>query len=535
MTETANSQAGGADSGKPGRGRRTGKRRRRHDPEAVKIDAPVVVRPGQLGGAYQPLTTHEIERIHATALDVLENLGMGDPIPILKEHALQKGCWLDDSGRLRFPRALVEDVIADMNRDFTLFGRDPKHDLDLSGKRVNFYRGGGAVKVLDVASRRFRPSRLTDTFDMSRLIDQLEHIHGFSRLVVATEIANLRAADISTAYASVAGTTKHTALVFNEAESVMPTIEMMDLIAGGEGEFSKRPFCHGGGCPVISPLRYGVDNSEVCVEVTKMGAPVWVIVAPQAGATSPAALAGSLVQATAETLAGLLLVDLVVPRHPVIMGPWAFVSDLRTGAFTGGSGEEAVLSAAAVQIMNFYDLPSSVGAGMTDSKFPDNQAGYEKGITVLLAALAGANNVGEAAGMLASLLGCSYEAILIDNDMHGCIQRVLRGIEVTDETLSYDVIRETVQGPGHYLGQPQTLALMRSEYLYPELASRETVEDWEEQGSPDITQVAHGRVREMLSSHYPRTIEPAVDQRIRERFPIMLDPEEMEPGNGRWD
>jgi trimethylamine--corrinoid protein Co-methyltransferase len=137
--------------------------------------------------------------------------------------------------------------------------------------------------------------------------------------------------------------------------------------------------------------------------------------------------------------------------------------------------------------------------------------------------------------MLASLLGCSYEAIVIDNDMHGCIQRVLRGIEVTDETLSYDVIRETVQGPGHYLGQPQTLALMRSEYLYPEVASRETVEDWEEQGSPDITQVAHRRVREMLTSHYPRTIEPAIDQQIRERFPIMLDPKEMEPGNGRWD
>jgi trimethylamine--corrinoid protein Co-methyltransferase len=217
------------------------------------------------------------------------------------------------------------------------------------------------------------------------------------------------------------------------------------------------------------------------------------------------------------------------------MGPWAFVSDLRTGAFTGGSGEEGVLSAAAAQIMNFYNLPSSVGAGMTDSKLPDNQAGFEKATTVLLAALAGANNIGEAAGMLGSIMGCSYESILIDNDMHGNIMRALRGIEVTDETLSYEVIRDVVHGPGHFLGQPQTLELMRSEYLYPEISDRSPIDDWEERGSPDIADVARIRVREMLSSYYPEYIEPAIDKKIRERFPILLDPADMQAGNGRWD
>jgi len=333
----------------------------------------------------------------------------------------------------------------------------------------------------------------------------------------------------------VAGTSKHSALVINEADSIGPLLEMLDLVAGGEGKFVQRPFCHTGGCPVISPLRYGEDNSKVCVEAPRLGAPVWVIVAPQAGATSPAALAGSLVQVTAEALAGLLLVDLVHPGHPVIMGPWAFVSDLRTGAFTGGSGEEGVLSAAAAQIMNYYDLPSSVGAGMTDSKLPDNQAGYEKGITVLLAALAGANNIGEAAGMMASIMGCSYESILIDNDMHGCIMRALRGIEVTDETLSYEVIRDVVKGPGHFLGQPQTLELMRSEYLYPGIADRSSIADWQDRAAPDIAETAHRRVHEMLSSHYPQYIGPATDKKIRARFPILLTAAEMHPDNGRWN
>lgn len=487
-----------------------------------------------LGGRYQPLDAHEIERVHQTVLDVLENIGMADPIPILEECALAKGCRINEHGRLCFPRGLVEDVIAHAGKAITWHGRDPRHDLDLSGKRVHTYGGGEAVNVLDVGASHYRPSTLVDIYDFARLVDRLEHVHAFSRLVVATEQSDLLVCDINTAYASVAGTQKHTALTFASAEHVEPTLQMLHMVAGGEKQFAERPFCHGGGCPIISPLRYGQDNSEVCVESTKFGSPVWAVMAPQAGATAPAALAGALVQVIAETLAALMLVDLVVPGYPVILGPWPFVSDLRTGSFTGGSGEEAVLSAAAAQVINHYGLVSSVGAGMTDAKSPDNQAGYEKGITIALAALAGCNNVSESAGMMGSLMGCSFESMVIDNDMLASVLRTVRGIEVTDETLSYDIINDVVHGEGHYLRQPQTLALMRSEYTYPELADRGSPSDWEDEGSPDIRKRAGERVRSLLESHYPEYIEPDLDRKIREHFPIVLAPEDMRPGNGRW-
>jgi trimethylamine--corrinoid protein Co-methyltransferase len=360
------------------------------------------------------------------------------------------------------------------------------------------------------------------------------NIHAFSRLVVATEIADQLTCDINTAYASVAGTRKHTALTFNDARHVQPALEMLHMIAGGEKKWRERPFAHGGGCCVISPLRYGCDNAEVCVESIRFGAPVWVVMAPQAGATAPAALAGAVVQALAEALAGLLLVDLVEPGFPVIIGPWPFVSDLRTGAFTGGSGEEAVVSAAAAQMVNFYGLASSVGAGMTDAKTPDCQAGYEKALAVSLAAQAGCNNVSESAGMLGSLMALSLEAMVIDNDMLGAVLRSVRGIEVNEETLSYEVIESVVNGEGHYLRTGQTLELMRSEYEYPALADRSTPGDWEAAGSPDIRERAAGRVREILSTHYPEYIDPATDAKIRETFPILLPRDVMRPGNQRW-
>jgi len=492
------------------------------------------VNAGFTGGRYKPLTDSEIQLVHHAVLDVLEKIGVADPIPEVKEKALERGCWLDDDNRLHFPRSLVEDVIAEAPGKQMFHGLDPKHDLDLRDERVHTYGGGEAVTILDIGASDFRPSTLLDIYDAARLVDKLDNIHAFSRLVVATEMQSRLATDLNTAYASVAGTAKHTALTFAAAKCVEPTLQMLHMIAGGEKKFRERPFAHGGGIPVISPLRFDANNSEVCLESVKFGAPIWIVVAPQAGATAPAALAGTLVQVMAEALASMLAINIVHPKYPVIVGPWPFVSDLRTGSFTGGGGEEAIVSAAAAQMTNFYGLVSSVSAGMSDAKTPDNQAGYEKGISVALAALAGCNNVSESAGMVGSLMGLSYEALVIDNDMLGTVLRTVRGIEISDETLSVDVIANAVRGEGHFLREKQTIKMMRTEYEYPALADRLTPNQWVEGGSMDIRAQAGMRVQEILSTHYPENIHPDIDAKVRERFDIKLDKTVMGPGNGRW-
>jgi len=300
-------------------------------------------------------------------------------------------------------------------------------------------------------------------------------------------------------------------------------------VLGGAGKFRRRPFSTCNCCAIVSPLRFGADNSEIALAAARAGFPIKVPVAAQAGATAPAALAGTLVQTVAETLAALALVNLAVPGHPFLFGNWPFVSDLRTGSFSGGGGEEAVLNAASAQIANFYDLPSCVAAGMTDAKVPDIQSGYEKGITNVLAGLAGANLVCESSGMMASLLGCSLESLVIDNEMLGAARRAIRGIEVTEETLSLEVIEETVLGAGHYLGHPQTLALMETEYVYPEIGDRSSPEQWPAAGAPSIRERARDQARTVLSQHFPATIDPEVDRALRARFPIHLPLEAMRP------
>jgi len=249
-----------------------------------------------------------------------------------------------------------------------------------------------------------------------------------------------------------------------------------------------------------------------------------LLAAGQAGATSPASLAGAVVQEVAEVLGGFVYVNLLKPGHPAIFGTWPFVSDLRTGAMSGGSGEQAVLMAACGQMGRFYGLPTGIAAGMADAKLPDAQSGYEKSYTNVLAGHSGANLIYEAAGMQASLLGCCLESYVIDNDMLGAINRTIRGIEVDDTSLSVDTIRDVcIGGPNHFLGHDQTMALMQRDYVYPEVGDRLSPKEWNEKGRPDLLETARARVAEILSGPRPTHLSAEMDQAIRARFPVRLN------------
>ncbi len=508
--------------------RRAGGRSARHEARASALPDDIKpVKPGFEGGRYKPLTEAEVEKIHKGALDVLANIGMGEVPDILVEKATEQGCTYDDRGRLLFSHAFVEDILAGAARGITFHGRDPKHDIEITGRRVYFGTGGAAVRTLDFDNNSYRPSTLADLYDFARLADNLENISWFTRNVVATDVEDIMELDINTAYAIAAGTTKPIGTSFFTGEYVYPVVEMFDTMLGGEGEFRKRPFCKAHVSPVVSPLRYGEDAVSVALAAIDVGMPINEIIAPQSGATGPAPLAAMLVQSLAETLAGLIMVNIFSKGHPTIFSNWPFVIDLRTGAFAGSGGEISVLNAAAAQMSGYYGLPGGVCASMADAKRPGAQSGMEKAVSSLAAGLAGGNLVYESAGMFASLLGASFEGMVIDNEMLGMVHRVIRGIEVSEDTMGLDVIEDVVFGPGHFLGHDQTIASMQRDYLYPDLAGRENTDAWEEIGGEGMSDRAHRRVREILDAPAPEYIDAGADAKIRERFNIKLAPERM--------
>ena len=480
------------------------------------------MRPGLAGGAYAPLSDGDMQRIYDAALGLLEDVGMGTPIAEFAEVVTGAGGRLDAAGRLRYPRGLIERGVELAAKEWIWHGFDDDRSIHVGADRVHFGTAGAAVLIHDYETNRFRPSTIADVYDCARLVDSFEHVHFYGRTCVARDLTDPRELDLNTVYAVLIGTTKPAGSAWFDPRHVHESVEMFDMALGGPGRFARRPFVCAYNTFVVPPLRFAEEANRCMVAQVETGMPVLLLSAGQAGATSPAALAGSLAQALAECLAGLCNVNLLRPGHPCIMGMWPFVSDLRTGAMSGGSGEEAVLNAAAAQLLNWLGLPSGVPAGMTDSKVPDAQSGYEKGLTVGLAANAGANLVFESAGMLASLLACSPEQLVIDNDLLGSVNRTVRGIEVDAASLSADVIAEVIGGPGHFLGSAQTLALMQTEYVYPDIGDRDSPENWTDAGGLSALQVAHRRARQLLDEHHPDHIGPAVDARIREAFPIRL-------------
>ena len=477
--------------------------------------------PGQFGGMYKPLSQPDLESIFDTALRLLSELGMGEIPNRLRQDLLTAGAQDGEAGRVVFPRSLTEDAIAKAAKTFVLHGRDETRSIQVGGSKVYFGTGGAAVQTLDLDSGTYRPSTLSDLHNFTRLQDTLANVSWYTRCCVATDVPSNFDLDVNTAYALLLNTTKPTATSFTLAEYVAPIVKMLDIAAGGKGAFSKRPFMKAHISPVISPMRYGEDAVDVVYECIKHNIPMSCITAAQAGATAPATMAGFLAQSLAETLASLVMVHAIKPGYPMVFSNWPLVVDLRTGAFAGGSGESALLNAASAQLSNWIGLPSGVACSMTDAKAIDAQYGAEKGLTSLAAALAGGNLIYESSGMTASLLGASFEAFVLDDEMHSNTYRILRGIEVSEENLGFDAINEAVLGPGHFLGGAHTISAMERDYFYPSLADRIEPQSWAENGAKSAWAVATERVRGILATHHPKYLSSDQDAMIRSQFKIL--------------
>lgn len=476
------------------------------------------------GGNLTPLDERGIEAIHAAALELLASTGISEAPSSAVKRVADAGGRLDDAGRLLFPEKLVEAALAGLQRDFTLFGRAVDTDLVLAPGAVHVGTGGASPQLFDMQLGRYRDSCLADLYDAARLVDRLNHIHFFSRPLVARDMPDQQRLDVNTAYASLVGTTKHVFVSAGNAQSVADIARLCYLLAGSEAAFRERPFLSLLVNHAVPPMRFDTESVEILQAAVRHGIPMSINTFGQLGASSPVTIAGCVAQTTAETLAGMVIAWLVDEEAKAVFGPRPMITDLRTGAMAGGSGEQALLTATAMQMARHYGLPSSTIAGATESKLLDAQSGYEKCLTVGLSVQAGANIITQACGAQASLMGISFEAMVVDNDMLGCILRATNPVEVSPQTLSAPAIGAVVNDAGHFLGEADTFARMHSDFLYPEIADRTVIDVWEAAGSIDIRQAAARRAQEILAEHRPCYIGPAIDRDVRALLPIELPP-----------
>ena len=259
----------------------------------------------------------------------------------------------------------------------------------------------------------------------------------------------------------------------------------------------------------ISPLRTDDEIVDGLIEFVKNGFPVILSAEMMAGATGPATLAGTLTLQNAEILSHIVLCQKINPGIPLIYGTTSSIMDMKTSMLRYGAIEMALINAATAQLSRYYSMPSRGAAGCTDSKELDMQAGYEVALNVLLSALAGVNYMTQSIGGMDMGLSVSYRKIMIDHEMLGSIIRCLQGVNVDEEALAYEVIKNVGPG-GTFLTHMHTLNKFRQEHFIAELADTGSYSNWNENGRVSLENKAKEEIRNILENHKPVPLPESV-------------------------
>ena len=476
--------------------------------KAVAADGRVL--PLRLAPMVDALPEDDLERIHAAALRILGETGVAVSSDRVAARFGAAGAHVE-AARVRFPSALVEEALRQAPRELLLAARDPACDLRVGGGEGWLGIGGPAGRVVDLQTDERREPTLADVAAASRLADAVPQVGFVGPPVAAFDLEGGSRA-LHELHAQVTNTSKHVQVaVPPDAPRAEALAEIARTVAGDGEALRARPVVSAF-LRVGTPLALDGEGLEAAVALARAGMPCGFVSAPVAGTTAPATLAGALVTALAEVLAGVVALKLLVPGAPTFVGTTALAATLGDEPSTGGP-QDPLFQMAWVQMARRVGLPSHLGAFATGAKSSDWQAGMEGGLSGTACWMTGPDLLA-AAGLRDGGRVFSPVAMLLDTELFDLVRQIPLGFEVDEEALAVEVIEKV--GPGeHFLGEPHTLRHMREAWM-SRFMDTDSWEAWEEAGRPQPPERAHARALELLASHEPTPLEPAAEERIRE-------------------
>jgi trimethylamine--corrinoid protein Co-methyltransferase len=449
------------------------------------------------------LSTQQMESLHSATLEVLQETG----VVFDHERALRlfadHGCRVDfDKKLVKIPDYLVEQSLRHCPSSFHVRARDPKNDLRIGANTTYFLTFCG-LKTLDLDTWEPRTATLQDLNDAVRILDALEYIH-MQDYGPYFELEGVPPAMVMpTAFAGqLRNSSKITYSGFKQDFELF-AIEMAK-VAGTEVL---------GSIMDAAPLMYQHEALEATFRFIEAGWPMKVNSSGVFGGTHPATLAGSLITIDATELAAIVLIQLVKPGTGVTVLHFSFPMDMRTGQLAFGGIESYLQQVAFNQVWRRYGVPTFNNTIISSSKLIDYQCGYEKAVGTVLAVLSGGNVVQGAGGVYGEV---TYHPAMtvIDDDLYGMVARFVRGMEITDQTMAIDLIREIGPLPGSYLGTAHTRAEWRKESFIPKVADRLSYPDWLQKGKKTALTNARDRAAHILATHQPTPLSEVQEREI---------------------
>lgn len=458
------------------------------------------------------LDESQIDEILAGAYQVLESYGMRFLDDESRATLRAEGADVDDDSLMvRFGRDLIEEKIKTAPAKFTLRARNPEHDLPIGGRNIVFGSVGGPAFVSDMDKGR-RPGTYEEQCDYLKVVQSLNVIHqeGGGPFEAMDLPASTRHLDLY--LAQIRYTDKNWQSYALGGERARDSVEMACIsLQTDRAGLAETPALLG----IIntnSPLQLDIPMTEAVRELASAGQVCCITPFTLAGSMSPATMAGTLVQQTAEILAVAAYSQIVSPGAPIMYGSFSSNVDMRTGSPALGTPEYTKAALASGQIARRLNIPWR-SSNTTMSNLVDAQAAYESEMSLWGAIMGGANLVNHAAGWLEGGLTASFEKLVLDAEMLQMMAEYLRPIEVNDDELALDAITEVGPG-GHHFGTAHTLARYETAFYAPIISDRRNFESWQEAGSDDAAVRANKVWKELLNEYEQPALDPAIDEAL---------------------
>lgn len=457
------------------------------------------------------ISIDQVEEIHLATLEVMKKVGINFFHQEALELFYQNGARVDGN-RVYIPEWMVQEALASVPCRVAMGNRNGGRAMFLEKNRVYYGTGSAAQYVMDVYSGERRPAAKQDVANAARIADALENVDFIMSMSLASDAPKM-AAFIHEFEAMVLNSTKPIIYCANNGQDVMDIISIAEVIAGGLEALQANPFIALYAEP-SSPLQHTKENCEKLLLCAEKRLPVICEPAVLMGGTGPVTAAGTIVVANCEILSGLVLHQLKCKGAPFIYGGSGSALDMRTMVCAYGGPEEPLNCAAMVKMANYYKLPIFTTAGCTDAHVFDQQAGLEATFNLLINGLAGANLIHDL-GYIGSGAATSMEMLLLCNESVGMIRHILKGLEITSETLALDVIEKVGPG-GNYFAEEHTFNHFKKTLYTPEILNRYGYDKWKEQGAKTYGERANQKVRDILENHRVPDLPNNVVEKVKE-------------------
>jgi trimethylamine--corrinoid protein Co-methyltransferase len=458
------------------------------------------------------LTRPDMMQIHGASVNILGRVGVAfnhdEALEIFKTNGFKV-----EGNTVFMAENDIQQALTSIPSHFMLSARNPEKSVPVDANSFVTAPGYGAPYMVTTTGER-RKGTLQDYENFCKLVHTSKQIDVTGYLMVEPGDRPSKLAYLDMILSNILLCDKPLMCSTASKQAVEDSLEMAAIVFGGRQKIQDKPVVIG----LInsrSPLQFGQEMTESLIALARCGQPSIITSVIMAGLSGPVNLAGALTLQNAEILAGLTLAQLVRTGTPVVYGSASAPIDMKTGALAIGAPELSIIIAATAQMARFYNLPSRCGGGLTDAHITDAQAALESAFSLSAAMREGANFILHACGVLSSYMCMSYAKFILDEEALAMIRRMMVPVEVSDDTLSLDAIKEVGIG-GLFLTQPKTIELCWNEFFIPEIMKRKNYPKWQDGGSQRIDEIASDVAQWRLSEYRKPDLDSSVASRLSE-------------------